>query len=219
MEHLKIPLLKGFSPDDAHGTLRRLGADEKSYAKGETILAEGSTSSAIGILLSGRVHILQQDYWGNRTILVTIEPGDLFGEAYACVPSAVMGVSAVAAEDSTAAFLDWRSLFQPWVLPSADHMRLVENLLTILAEKNLRLTGKMATITRRSTRGKLLAYLSGQARQQGSAFFTIPYDRQQLADFLSVDRSAMCAVLAQLKREGVLDFHKNTFRLLKNPEE
>ncbi len=219
MEHLKIPLLKGFSPDDAHGTLRRLGAAEKSYAKGETILAEGSTSSAIGILLSGRVHILQQDYWGNRTILVTIEPGDLFGEAYACVPSAVMGVSAVAAEDSTAAFLDRRSLFQPWVLPSADHMRLVENLLTILAEKNLRLTGKMATITRRSTRGKLLAYLSGQARQQGSAFFTIPYDRQQLADFLSVDRSAMCAVLAQLKREGVLDFHKNTFRLLKNPEE
>ena len=83
MEHLKIPLLKGFSPDDAHGTLRRLGAAEKSYAKGETILAEGSTSSAIGILLSGRVHILQQDYWGNRTILVTIEPGDLFGEAYA----------------------------------------------------------------------------------------------------------------------------------------
>lgn len=218
MDDLQIPLLVGLPGNDARQTLRRLGAAERAYAKDETILAEGSTSGAIGILLSGRVHILQQDYWGNRTILVTIEPGDLFGEAYACIPGAVMEVSAVAADDSIVAFLDRSSLLHPRELPSAIHMRLVENLLTILAEKNLRLTGKMAMITKRSTRDKLLAYLSAQALRQRTAFFTIPYDRQQLADFLSVDRSAMCAVLARLKREGILDYHKNTFRLLKNPE-
>lgn len=218
MDDLQIPLLAGLPGNDARQTLRRLGAAERAYAKDETILAEGDTSGAIGILLSGRVHILQQDYWGNRTILVTIEPGDLFGEAYACIPGAVMEVSAVAADDSIVAFLDRSSLLHPRELPSAIHMRLVENLLTILAEKNLRLTGKMAMITKRSTRDKLLAYLSAQALRQRTAFFTIPYDRQQLADFLSVDRSAMCAVLARLKREGILDYHKNTFRLLKNPE-
>ena len=218
MDDLQIPLLAGLPGNDARQTLRRLGAAERAYAKDETILAEGSTSGAIGILLSGRVHILQQDYWGNRTILVTIEPGDLFGEAYACIPGAVMEVSAVAADDSIVAFLDRSSLLHPRELPSASHMRLVENPLTILAEKNLRLTGKMAMITKRSTRDKLLSYLSAQALRQHTAFFTIPYDRQQLADFLSVDRSAMCAVLARLKREGILDYHKNTFRLLKNPE-
>ena len=159
-------------------------------------------------MLEGGVHIIREDFWGNRSIVGLAGPGEIFAESYA-LAGKPLAVSVLAATDGRALFLDAGHLSE----------RLSANLLALLAEKNLMLTEKMRHMARRTTREKLLSYLSAQALRAGTAEFDIPLDRQQLADFLAVDRSAMSAALGKLRDEGVLEFRKNHFRLLRREDD
>jgi CRP-like cAMP-binding protein len=167
----------------------------------------------VGIILTGNVHIIQEDYWGNRSILTHIAPPDLFGEAFACAEMEKTPVSALAVEKTDVLFIDYQKIIT--ICPSACvfHGQLIENMLRILAEKNILLTQKMEILSKRTTKEKLLAYLSFQAIAAKSSSFYIPFQRQALADYLGVDRSAMSSALGALKKEGKIDFEKNWFRL------
>ncbi|MGN8890954.1 Crp/Fnr family transcriptional regulator [Dysosmobacter sp. HCP28S3_G4] len=206
------PLFSGVPAEDLPELLSALDARRQDFRRGSWLLRQGDTPVRLGILLSGRAHILREDFWGNRDIIAPLSPGELFGEAYACagVPA---GVDVQAEEDGAVLFLEVSRL--SGVPGGAD---LLENLLSATARKNLLLNEKLSHVTRRTTRDKLLSYLSREAARQGSTF-TIPFDRQQLADYLAVDRSAMSAELGKLRREGLLDFRKNRFTLLRRPEE
>ncbi len=206
------PLFAGVPAEDLPELLSALDARRQDFRRGSWLLRQGDTPVRLGILLSGRAHILREDFWGNRDIIAPLSPGELFGEAYACagVPA---GVGVQAEEDGAVLFLEVSRL--SGVPGGAD---LLENLLSATARKNLLLNEKLSHVTRRTTRDKLLSYLSREAARQGSTF-TIPFDRQQLADYLAVDRSAMSAELGKLRREGLLDFRKNRFTLLRRPEE
>ena len=160
-------------------------------------------------MLEGTVHIIREDFWGNRSIVGLAGPGEVFAESYA-LAGEPLSVSVLAASDGAALFLDARHLTDA---------RLTDNLLSLLARKNLMLTGKMRHMACRTTRDKLLSYLSAQALAAGGSEFDIPMDRQQLADYLAVDRSAMSAALGKLRDEGVLTFRKNHFHLLRQGEE
>ena len=189
-----------------------LSARQSRFRRGQFLLRAGDRVAFAGILLSGEAEVLQEDFWGNRNLLAAVGPGDLFAEAFACA-HAVSPVSVLCKTDGSVLYLNVRAVFSPCEKACAQHKALSQNLIRVLAEKNMQLNEKAGFLSQRTTREKLLAYLSAQARRAGSASFRIPFDRQQLADFLSVNRSAMSAELSRLRQEGILDFDRSQFRL------
>ncbi|WP_298024313.1 Crp/Fnr family transcriptional regulator [uncultured Dysosmobacter sp.] len=210
------PLFRKIPAEDLPPLLRRMDARERQYQKGELLLHRGARTEHLGLVLSGAVHIVREDFWGNRAIVGLAGPGDVFAETYA-LSGEPLEVSVLAAADVAVLFLEVeRTAFGK---AGAFQEQLKENLLSLLAGKNLQLTRKIRHMAQRTTREKLLSYLSAQALLAGSPAFDIPLDRQQLADFLAVDRSAMSAALGKLRDEGILEFRKNHFRLLRPTEQ
>ena len=193
-----------------------LSARQSRFRRGQFLLRAGDRVAFAGILLSGEAEVLQEDFWGNRNLLAAVGPGDLFAEAFACA-HAVSPVSVLCKTDGSVLYLNVRAVFSPCEKACAQHKALSQNLIRVLAEKNMQLNEKAGFLSQRTTREKLLAYLSAQARRAGSASFRIPFDRQQLADFLSVNRSAMSQELCQLRDEGRIQFRRNHFALLRPP--
>ena len=193
-----------------------LSARQSRFRRGQFLLRAGDRVAFAGILLSGEVEVLQEDFWGNRNLLAAVGPGDLFAEAFACA-HAVSPVSVLCKTDGSVLYLNVRAIFSPCEKACAQHKALSQNLIRVLAEKNMQLNEKAGFLSQRTTREKLLAYLSAQARRAGSASFRIPFDRQQLADFLSVNRSAMSAELSRMQREGLLCADRSSFTL-RQPE-
>ncbi len=179
-----------------------LQAVERRYPRGAYILHTGQEVRALALLVRGTAHIQKEDFWGNRSLLASLAAGDIFAEAYAMPGSGTMRNDVVAVEDCTVLRMDVERVLSRCTNSCAFHARLTENLFTLLAEKNRGLAQKLDYISQRSTRQKLLAYLSEQAQRTGRAEFTIPFNRQQLADFLSVERSAMSAELSRMQAEG-----------------
>ena len=169
--------------------------------------------------MSGGALVRQEDFWGNRNILSSLHPGDCFAETFACLPGAVLNVDVTASQPCEALFLETEPLLSGGLSAFAGGQRFFQNFLINLAEKNLRLNEKITHMGRRSTRAKVLSYLSSCARRQGGAEFDIPFSRQQLADYLSVDRSGLSAELCRLRDEGLVEFQRGRFRLKKPLEE
>lgn len=212
----KSPLFRGISKEEIAVMLDCLAAKSREYAKNEFVLRFGESADAIGVVLAGSVHIIKEDFWGNRNIIAKIGPGQIFAESYACIPGAALGVSVAAAEPCAVMFMNVRRVLATCGSACEFHSRLVRNLLSVLAEKNLLFNEKLTHMTQRTTRQKLLSYLSAESLRLGSPEFAIPFNRQQLADYLSVDRSAMSNELSKMRDEGLLDFNKNHFRLLQS---
>ena len=206
-------LFRGIAAEDIRTLLRCLHPVRRAYDKGALIWREGERTHAAGLVLHGRVQILRDDFWGNRSILGEAGAGDLFGEVYACTPDARLTVSVLAAAACEVLFVEIEQLLTACSRSCPFHTRLIQNLMQVMAGKNLMLSRKIDHISRRTTREKLLAYLSDQAEAHGASTFEIPFNRQQLADYLSVDRSALSQELGKMKRDGLLDFTRSRFTL------
>ncbi len=214
-----IPILKksrlfaGIGEADIRGMLACLGARLATYKKGEYLLRQGEPLGEMLLVTEGSLHVQQDDYWGNRSILTTIGVGEMFGEGCAAPSSGVLRNDVIAVEDSAVIFFHVQRMLTTCSSACRFHTMVVQNLFYAISEKNRKLMQKLTHISKRSTREKLISYLSQEAKRQNSAQFTIPFSRQQLADFLSVDRSAMSAELGRMRDEGLLEFEKNWFRL------
>lgn len=209
-------LFQGITPEETKGMIQCLGAKQKEYQKGEFIYYAGDVIQSLGIVLSGGVNIEYDDLWGNKSILNHIAPGQVFAETYACIPGEPLRISVVADEVTEVLFLDMDHILQTCSSSCAHHSKVLHNLLLATAQKNLNLSQRILHTSSRSIRGRLVSYLSFQAAKQGSSFIRIPFNRQQLADYLNVDRSALSNELSKMKREGLLEYHKNEFFLPEN---
>ena len=206
-------LFAGIRVDEIQPMLSCLQAVERKYPRGAYIFHTGEEVRALALLVRGTAHIQKEDFWGNRSLLASLAAGDIFAEAYAMPGSGTMRNDVVAVEDCTVLRMDVERALSRCTNSCAFHARLTENLFTLLAEKNRGLAQKLDYISQRSTRQKLLAYLSEQAQRTGRAEFTIPFNRQQLADFLSVERSAMSAELSRMQAEGLIETERSRFVL------
>ncbi len=184
------------------------------FDKKYTILQEGKPAKYIGIMLSGTAQIARIDYFGNRSILAEIHASEAFGEAFACAEVESVPVTVIAEEPCEVMFVESSHILHTCHNNCGFHRQLIFNLMRDLAEKTLMFHRKIEIVSKRSTREKLMTYLSIEAERVGSNSFTIPFDRQALADYLEVDRSGLSAEISKLRREGVIESEKNRFVLL-----
>ena len=206
-------LFRGLRRAQIREMLPCLSARQARFRRGQFLLRAGDRASSAGIILSGEAEVLQEDFWGNRNLLAAVGPGELFAEAFACA-HAVSPVSVQCTTDGSVLYLNVRAVFSPCEKACAQHKTLSQNLIRVLAEKNMQLNEKAGFLSQRTTREKLLAYLSAQARRAGSASFRIPFDRQQLADYLCIDRAAMSTEISKLQKEGFVKTNRNHFELI-----
>lgn len=206
-----IQLFRGVEEKDILSMLQCLGVKKRTYRKGETILSEGDTTEWIGVVCSGMAVIEHSDVWGSNSILGHVPPGAAFGESYACIPGEALLINVTAAEDTEVWFLNVGKVLRTCANACAFHTTLLRNLLSDCASKSLQLSRRIVHTTPKSIRGRLLSYFSERIKQSGGCSFDIPYNRQQLADYLGVDRSAMCSELSRMQREGLLRYTKNHF--------
>lgn len=206
-------LFQGLSNEEAESILNKIHAFTKQYQKEATVYRTGEFVTDLGLVLSGRIHIEFDDVWGNKNIIDYVDAGQVFAETYAFVPEEPLMVNVIAASDAEILFLNMERLLSLSSGACPFHHRLLCNMLSVTARKNLTLTRKIFHTSPKSIRGKLLSYLSFQAVRQGSRGFEIPLNRQQLADYLEADRSALSNELSKMRKEGLLTFRKNYFQL------
>lgn len=208
------PLFEGIREADLMGMLGCLGAVPMNVKKGQNVFSEGDQAVRVGIVLEGKLLLLREDYFGNRSIFGQVLPGQLFGETYAFSHAQSLPVTVSAEEDSRLLLLDSRRITTCCSNACEFHNRVIYNLLRLVADKNLLLHQKIQITSQRTTTEKLMAYLSQQAKLHNSPTFTIPYDRQALADYLEVDRSGLSTEIGKLKKQGILSCERNRFTLL-----
>ena len=211
----QAPLFRQIAAAELPALLHCLAGDALSFQSGQAICRAGDSLKRLGVVLSGRVQVVREHVDGNRTIITELKPGDLFGEAYACASGAVktVPISVISVTASVVLLLDYQKVVTLCPQSCPFHSRLIHNMLAILADKNLLLNRRLGHLSKRSTREKILSYLYEQAALSGRAAFSIPFNRQELADYLCVERSALSAVLSKLQQEGVVRYRKNFFRL------
>ena len=167
-----------------------------------------------GILVSGSALVVQDNIWGDRLILDYIQPSACFGEVFS-IQQEYNPFSVIAKEDSVAFIFEANRILKP-CSPNCPHYDyLVTNFIKVIIQKSHRLIDKVTHSCQRSTRAKILAFLSTYAEEKGSLSFDIPFNRQELADYLGVDRAAMSVVLSELKEEGYINYNKNSFVIIK----
>lgn len=184
------------------------------YKKGEYIFRQGDHVNSLGVIISGQVVLERIDYWGNRTLQTKLHESDVFGEAYACLPKVQLIMDVVAVTDVHIVFINIQKIMDTCKNMCVYHKQLSRNLLDILVHKNILLNEKAVHLSQRSIRNKITSYLSEQSKMNNEDEFSINLDRQGLADYLCVDRSALSSELSKLKKEGLIDFRKNKFKLL-----
>ena len=215
MDLKEIPLFNNMTEEDIDSSLKGVGAFFKEYKKDEFISLENDKLRCVGCILEGSVQMVREDIWGNKAMLILIGKNELFGETFACGSDTTAYVSFVANEMTKVLFLPFDRVLHTCSSACGHHQSLLTNMITLIAEKNARLMAKIDVISKKSLREKIAAYLMLEASNQNSKYITIPLGRVQLAEYLNVDRSALTRELNQMRDEGLIDFHKNTFRILK----
>ena len=208
------PLFEGIEDAELERMLVCRGATVKSFSKKSTVFSEGDKAHLIGIVLSGSAQIIQFDYNGNKNIISTVMPSELFCEAFALFHTESLPIAVVASEDSEIMFIEADRVTHTCSNNCAFHQRLIYNLMKNLAGKTIDYHTKIGITSKRTTRDKLLEYLSIESKKAGKRSFDIPFDRQELADYLEVDRSGLSMEISKMRSEGILESRKNHFTLL-----
>lgn len=215
LENLNSPLFEGIDPGDRMAMLSCTGYHVGTFRKGDIVAFEAENIKHIGVVISGTVDMIKEDIWGNKTMLVRIGPREVFGETFACGSDNLSVVTFQVTEDAQILFIPFQRVMYSCAKACRFHHQLIENMVRVIAHKNRDLMRKVEVVSKRTIREKLLTYLSLQAQAQGSRYVEIPFGRVELAEYLCVDRSALTREMAKMKADGLIDYHGNCFRMLK----
>lgn len=210
----KCPLFKGVQRDDISGILKCFEVKIKEYRKGETLFLQGDAVNFFGVVLEGSIQIIRNDYYGNRSIVTTAMPSQLFAETFAFTKASSVPLSAWASSDSTIMLINPEKIIGQCSRACSFHSRIISNLIKVMASKNLEINKKLEIVSKRTTRDKLMTYLFLTSQELGIKSFTVPFNRQELADYLEVDRSGLSAEISKLKKDGKLLCRRSEFTIL-----
>ncbi len=210
---VRSKLFEGFSQKDCETIYSVATPKYKSFLKNEVLIHDGDTVNYIGIICSGKISIAKLDYEGNSSLLHILKPPQLFGLEIAATPSQISPLTVTSIEDTSVALFSYAKLTTEGRLPYEFCNRMMNNMLTLLANENMRRMYKNELLCYKSLRKRILTYLRFRARRNGSSSFDIPFNRDQLAQYLNVNRSALSHELGLLRKEGQISFNKNKFTL------
>ncbi len=208
------PLFDGIKAEERKVMLGCIGYHISTFRKGDIVAFEDENIKHIGIVMAGSVDMVKEDLWGNKTMLVRMQKDEIFGETFACGSDNLSVVTFLVSEDAQILFIPFDRVMHSCTMACQFHHRLIENMVRVIADKNRDLMRKVEVVSKRTIREKLLAYLSIQAQDQNSRYFELPLGRVELAEYLCVDRSALTRELVKMKEDGLIDYDKNTFRML-----
>lgn len=214
IQNIRSPLFEGIRPEEREKMLACIGYRISTFPKGSILVFEEDNMKQIGILLSGVVDMVKEDLWGNKTMLLRMQKEELFGETFACGEDSMSVVTFIVSEDAKILWIPFGRVIRNCTMSCVFHHRLIENMVHIIANKNRDLMRKVEVVSKRSIQEKILAYLSIQQQMQNSRYFEIPLGRVEWAEYLCVDRSALTRELAKMKKDGLIDYDKNWFRIL-----
>ena len=212
----KNKLFFGMTEENITSILQCLGSRKKIYPKDDFIFLAGQSVPAVGILISGKAQVVKENMLGDSMIIGNLKAGDMFGETFACMGKKIIPVTVIAMESCEVLFIDISRIVHTCKSACAFHQQLITNLLRTVAEKNAFLHQKMSYITHKTIRSRLEAYFIDMIENSGSYKFTVPFNRNELSDYLCIDRSAMCRELSKMKNEGIIDYKGNNFHWLRN---
>ena len=227
-------LFSDIAPSDWDEVADIFEADIKSFGRGEYIAYAGDRLRYIGIVLSGRIHIMKDDFYGNSVILTDLNRGDAFGETFAC-GGFELTVNIRAEEDTEVLRIKPEGILKGGTGEKNKNLEkdcgsyhrqelvltLLRNLVKLFSSKNFFITGRIEHLSKKKTEDKLLSYLTDverRGKKDKNGVFEINFNRQELADYLAVDRSALSSVMGRLRKRGVLEFKKNKFRIIKRTD-
>lgn len=212
---MRSTLFEGIREQSMERVLGCLRSEVKRYPKGIAVLRESETISHIAVVISGAVQISKMDSLGEKTVLRNLHAGDYFGQAHACSGARHSDILAHALTEAELLWLNYQNVFRGCSDHCEEHFQLIENLNGDIARENLELFRKIGYMTIKSMRRRIYAYLLDEHNKAGSAEFEISYDRTALANYLNVDRSALSRELSRMRQDGLVDFHKNSFTMLR----
>lgn len=216
---IQFPIFYEIQEADVAPMLKCLGAHFSSYAKGAYISLAGNLLHNVGLICEGNIHMIREDIWGDKSIIDILSAGNLFGESFACGTLPVVSdISFVATARTQVLYLPFSRVLHSCANSCEFHHRLTRNMVDQIADKNIRLMEKMEILSKKTIRGRILAYLSQQSQAYGQTTFPSPLSRMELAEYLCVDRSALSRELGRMKNERIIDFEKNVFHLLPQEE-
>ena len=216
IDYSHVLLFSGISNQELLPMLDCLGSYKKNYKSGEIIILTEDAVKNLGIILGGTVKMIKEDIWGNKTLLAVMEEGGLFGEIFTCSHAQTATVTFVAGKEAKILFLPFEKIWNSCTTSCACHHKLMGNLISLLADKNVQLIEKLEVTTKKSVREKISCFLSIQAQKNNSRYFTVNMGRMELSEFLCVNRSALTRELNLMRAEGLIDFDRNTFKIIKN---
>ena len=211
------PMFEGISARDCASLMHCLGCTEKTYKKDQIISTSAAPSNEVGIVISGYVHTIDEDIWGRSTFLQYTGPDGIFGEMQASGFTEEKIVTFKAAEPTTVLFLPVERILHPCKNSCPFHHKLSRNLFNLISRKNVALMEKIGILSKSTLREKILAYLSMEAQKNGSMTITLPLNRMEMADYLCTNRSALSRELANMKKDGILDYDQRVFYLHSTP--
>ena len=215
VKNMRSPLFSGIGPENMEGMLGCIGYHVREFQKGEVIAFEEESIDHVGVVMEGAVDMIKEDVWGNRTMLLRSYREDIFGETFACGEDSLSVVTFVAAQDCKVLFLSFCRVMHTCTHACVFHQTLIENMVRIIARKNRELMRKVEVVSKKTLREKILSYLSIQSQSHGAKRFEIPLGRVEWAEYLCADRSALTRELSKMKDEGLIDYHRNVFEILK----
>ncbi len=210
----KTMIFQGMDDNELTASLDFFRAYEQNFKKGSTILHAGDLTDKMGLVMEGSVTVESDDAWGNRSILSKVEAGGFFAETYAVLPKEPLLVNVIANEDCHILFLRIGSLKQLQNNMEQWMIKFVSNLLMLSMHKNLMLSSRSFHTAPKTIRGRVMAYLNSVSMQKHAREFNIPFDRQQLADYLNLERTALSKELSKMKADGLIDYYKNSFKII-----
>ena len=207
-----VALFKTISEHEIKSMLTCLKTKTISYKKDDILLMEGDKPEYIGLVLEGQLHIVKDDFDGNRTLIAALMPGDIFAEALCCANISESPVTVLAHTECTVMLFQFSKILNTCPNSCVYHSKIIENMVRMIAEKNLFLQKRLEIITLKSIRAKILQYLETFSVKQGKEFI-IPVNREKMAEYLAVDRSALSHELMKMKQDGILEYQKNKFKI------
>ncbi len=210
----EMSLFSQIKPEDIRPMLACVGGYTKTFPKGSHLLLSDEPAPSVGLVLSGSVHTLKEDVWGSQSILAVSHAGELFGESFVCAGMTTLSVSFYAPEETLVLYMPFHRVMHSCSNSCQFHHQLTENMMTMVARKNIKLMQKLEIISQKTLRERILTFLSAEAMRSGSRYITISMNRSELADYLCADRSALSRELSNMKKEGLLDYDRSTFSLL-----